>query len=66
MLSVYLAKEEGLCEESVDISDDIILFKVLSVYLAKEEGLCEDSVDISGDIVLDAGIENFGFEHVKL
>jgi len=44
----------------------VLLYQVLSVYLAKEEGLCEDSVDISGDIVLDAGIENFGFEHVKL
>ncbi len=39
---------------------------MLSAYLAKEGGLADEYVDISGDIVLDAGIDNFGFEHVKL
>ena len=42
----------------------------MSVYLAREEdgvgGLPAPFLDMSADTVLDAGIDNFGFEHVKL
>jgi len=40
---------------------------VLDVYLKSDDVDEEDGVGrVGGDAVLDAGIDNFGFEHVKL